>query len=122
MYTLRTLMERNGHDFIDVLKIDIEGNEYDSLGAFIDSFAAQPLPFGQLQIEIHVYEDQPWNDFAKVLKWWQKLEAAGLRPFYSESNLVYTNLVRGAAPGLIEVRSCCFNDGRIPTWITVLFH
>jgi len=115
-------MERNGHDFIDVLKIDIEGNEYDSLGAFIDSFAAQPLPFGQLQIEIHVYEDQPWNDFAKVLKWWQKLEAAGLRPFYSESNLVYTNLVRGAAPGLIEVRSCCFNDGRIPTWITVLFH
>ncbi|KAL4073770.1 methyltransferase domain-containing protein [Scleroderma yunnanense] len=102
MYTLRTLMERNGHDFIDVLKIDIEANEFESLGAFVDSFAGQPLPFGQLQIEIHMYSDHPWNNFSKVLKWWEKLEAAGLRPFFSESNLVYTNLIRGAQPGLIE--------------------
>lgn len=102
MYTLRTLMDRNGHDFIDILKIDIEGNEYDSFEAFIDSFGGEPLPIGQLQIEIHVFKDQPWNDFAKVLKWWEKLEAAGLRPFFSESNLVYTNLIRGARPELIE--------------------
>ncbi|KAI6037542.1 methyltransferase domain-containing protein [Pisolithus marmoratus] len=102
MYTLRTLMESNRHDFIDILKIDIEGNEYDSFEAFIDSFGGEPLPIGQLQIEIHVFKDQPWNDFAKVLKWWEKLEAAGLRPFYSEPNLVYTNLVRGARPELIE--------------------
>lgn len=102
MYTLRSLMERNGHDFIDVLKIDIEGNEYDSFETFIDSFGRELLPIGQLQIEIHVFKDQPWNDFAKVLKWWEKVEAAGLRPFYSESNLVYTNLIRGARPELIE--------------------
>lgn len=102
MYTLRSLLEGNGHDFIDVLKIDIEGNEYDSFETFIDSFGGEPLPIGQLQIEIHVFKDQPWNDFAKVLKWWEKLEAAGLRPFYSESNLVYTNLIRGARPELIE--------------------
>jgi hypothetical protein len=97
-------MERNGHDFIDILKIDIEGNEFDSLSAFIDSFQGEPLPFGQLQLEVHVYPGSDWNDFSKFLGWWEKLEAAGLRPFFSEPNLVYINLVRGARPELIEVR------------------
>ena len=105
MYTLRTLMERNGHDFIDVLKVDIEGNEFDSLEVFIDSFHGEPLPFGQLQLEIHVFGHVAWQDFSKFLKWWEKLEAAGLRPFFSEPNLVYVNLVRGVRPELIEV---CF--------------
>lgn len=103
MYTLRTLMERNGHNFIDVLKVDIEGNEYDSLEVFIDSFHGEPLPFGQLQLEVHVYGGSEWQDFPKFLKWWEKLEEAGLRPFFSEPNLVYVNLVRGVQPGLIEV-------------------
>ncbi|KAF8428464.1 hypothetical protein L210DRAFT_989331 [Boletus edulis BED1] len=35
---IRVLIKRNGHDFIDVLKIDIEGGEFDSLEVFIDSF------------------------------------------------------------------------------------
>ncbi|KAF9227115.1 hypothetical protein BS17DRAFT_747348 [Gyrodon lividus] len=102
MYTLRTLMERNGHDFVDVLKIDIEGNEFDALEVFIDSFHGEPLPFGQLQLEVHVYGNSEWQDFPKFLKWWEKLEAAGLRPFFSEPNLVYVNLVRGTSPGLVE--------------------
>ncbi|KAH7888957.1 methyltransferase domain-containing protein [Phlebopus sp. FC_14] len=103
MYTLRTLMERNGHDFIDVLKVDIEGNEYDALQVFIDSFKGEPLPLGQLQLEVHVYGDGSLvHDFPRFLKWWEKLEAAGLRPFFSEPNLVYVNLIRGANPGLIE--------------------
>lgn len=102
MYTLRTLMERNGHDFIDVLKIDIEGNEFDSLEVFIDNFHGGPLPFGQLQLEVHA-RNSAWEEFPKFLKWWEKLEAAGLRPFFSEPNLVYVNLVRGVRPDLIEV-------------------
>lgn len=105
MYTLRTLMERNGHDFIDVLKIDIEGNEFDSLEVFIDGFHGKPLPFGQLQLEVHVFGTSAWQEFPKFLKWWEKLETAGLRPFFSEPNLVYVNLVRGVRPDLIEV---CF--------------
>ena len=109
MYTLRTLMERNGHDFIDVLKIDIEGNEFDSLEVFIDSFHGEPLPFGQLQLEVHVYGGSAWQDFPKFLKWWEKLEAAGLRPFFSEPNLVYVNLVRGVDPGLTEVRFAIYS-------------
>ncbi|KAG9316855.1 hypothetical protein JVU11DRAFT_2927 [Chiua virens] len=101
MYTLRTLMERNGHDFIDVLKIDIEGNEFESLEVFIDSFHGEPLPFGQLQLEVHA-RTSDYQDFPNFLKWWEKVEAAGLRPFFSEPNLVYVNLVRGVRPDLIE--------------------
>ncbi|KAF9241795.1 methyltransferase domain-containing protein [Melanogaster broomeanus] len=102
-YTLRTLMELNGHDFIDVLKIDIEGHEFDSLEVFIDSFHGAPLPFGQLQLEVHAFAHTEWGvDFAKFLKWWEKLEGAGLRPFFSEANLVYINLFRGVCPCLVE--------------------
>jgi len=97
-------MEQNGHDFIDILKIDIEGNEFDSLSAFIDSFHGKPLPFGQLQLEVHVYPHGDWSNFPKFLGWWEKLETAGLRPFFSEPNLVYVNIVRGVRPDLVEVR------------------
>lgn len=38
------------------------------------------LPFGQLQIELHVW-NQRFQDF---LEWWQLLEASGLRPFHNE--------------------------------------
>ena len=96
-------MELNGHDFIDILKVDIEGNEFDSLSTFIDSFHGEPLPFGQIQLEVHVYQEGSWGNFAKFLNWWEKLEAAGLRPFFSEPNLVYINLVRGVRPDLVEV-------------------
>ena len=82
MWSLRGLMEHNGHDFIDILKIDIEGAEFASLAAFFDfyesqplptsasespmdftssgakyDFAGQPLPIGQMQIELHPRED-----------------------------------------------------------------
>ena len=62
-------MELNGHDFIDILKVDIEGNEFDSLSTFIDSFHGEPLPFGQIQLEVHVYQEGSWGNFAKFLKW-----------------------------------------------------
>ncbi|EGO25988.1 hypothetical protein SERLADRAFT_388764 [Serpula lacrymans var. lacrymans S7.9] len=101
-YSLRTLMEKNGHDFIDILKVDIEGGEFESLDTFIDSFDGEPLPFGQLQLEVHAFRSETVTDFAKFLKWWEKLERAGLRPFFSEPNLVYVNLVRGVRPDLIE--------------------
>lgn len=103
MYTLQTLMKRNGHSFIDILKIDIEGNEYDSLHSFFDSFPAnEPLPIGQIQMEVHVYQGSEWNYFPKFLAFWEKLEDRGLRPFFSEPNMVYANLIRDLQPGLAE--------------------
>ena len=76
-------MEHNGHDFIDILKVDIEGAEFASLATFFDffqsqphpsstaespmdftasgaryDFAGKPLPIGQLQIELHPRESE----------------------------------------------------------------
>jgi len=106
MYTLDTLMRMNGHSFIDILKIDIEGAEFDALTDLISHYSSltppQPLPFGQLQLEVHA-RDAWGKDLPKLLKWWEKLEEAGLRPFWTEPNLVYMNVYRGGqAPDLAE--------------------
>ncbi|KAF9809787.1 hypothetical protein IEO21_07262 [Rhodonia placenta] len=115
-YTLATLMALNGHRFIDLLKIDIEGAEFASLAAFLGEFAPPthgpqthphappppPLPIGQMQIEIHARGGTGYDTFAPFQQWWESLEHAGLRPFYAEPNLVYVNLIRGARPDLAE--------------------
>lgn len=90
-----------GHTFIDVLKIDIEGGEFDTLTAFVAAHAQGDLPIGQLQLEIHAQNDRGRFDY--FVKWWEALEAAGLRPFWMEPNLVYVNMWRGARPDLAEV-------------------
>jgi hypothetical protein len=100
MYTLHSLMVQNGHSFIDILKIDIESGEFDALERFLADYAhADSLPIGQLQVEIHASS----IPFARLLDWWEKLEGAGLRPFWTEPNLVYINIVEGAKPSLSEV-------------------
>jgi len=75
-----------GHRHIDILKIDIEGWEFETLSTLITSYisAGQPLPFGQLQLEIHIWD----KTFTELLHWWQLLESAGLRPFMSEVKAV----------------------------------
>ena len=61
------------------------------------------LPVGQLQLEIHARNGR--ENFEYFARWWATLEAAGLRPFWTEPNLVYVNIVRGVRPELAEVRS-----------------
>lgn len=94
-----------GHTHIDILKIDIEVFEFETLTQIINAYrdAGKPLPFGQLQLEvccffllsynhhilkvfvqIHLWE----RTFAEFLTWWEQLEQAGLRPFWTEPNLV----------------------------------
>jgi FkbM family methyltransferase len=46
---LATLMRRNGHDHIDLLKIDIEGAEYE----VIDDILKRRLPVKQVLVEFH---------------------------------------------------------------------
>ena len=86
-----------GHTFIDILKIDIEGGEFDSLASFLNSHADGELPIGHLQLEIHAWGGREQFDY--FVKWWEALEASGLRPFWTESN----NLYPGSKPGLTEV-------------------
>ena len=75
-----------GHKFISILKIDIEGGEFEVLTDLIKSYkeSGEPLPFGQLQIEIHALNKSvEW-----MIEWWEMLEEAGLRAFWTEPNLV----------------------------------
>ncbi|KAF9975960.1 hypothetical protein BGZ73_000186 [Actinomortierella ambigua] len=81
--TLSSLMKENGHDWIDILKVDIEGNEFPVFHAIMDDFG-DVLPFSQLQIEFHVHDR--YIDFPSYLKWWERLESKGIRPFWTEPN------------------------------------
>ncbi|KAF7302817.1 Methyltranfer-dom domain-containing protein [Mycena kentingensis (nom. inval.)] len=92
-YTLRGIMKELDHDFIDILKIDIEGAEFPTLKALIQSFKGEPLPFGQLSVEIHVIEGH-LHIIDGFDRWWRMLEDAGLRPFWTELNMVYQNVFR----------------------------
>ncbi|KAG0701652.1 methyltransferase domain-containing protein, partial [Suillus ampliporus] len=100
LYTLKTLLELNKHDHINVLKIDIEGGEFDTLTQIIQPYisSGEPLPFGQLIVELHAW-DKKFEDF---LPWWEMLETAGLRPFMTEVNLIYQNYNRGKDTDLAE--------------------
>jgi len=93
-WTLPAIMKAHGHTFIDILKVDIEGAEFEVLSSAIDYWAKNniPLPFGQMQLEIHA----AGHSFLNFLAWWEKLEAAGLRPFFTEPNLPAVNFHRGA--------------------------
>ncbi|KAI0301031.1 methyltransferase domain-containing protein [Multifurca ochricompacta] len=105
-YTLDALMRLNGHSFIDVLKIDIEGAEFATMTAFLAAhkprshFSTTTLPIGQLQLELHAWDD--YANFTYFHDWWTALEDAGLRPFWTEPNLVYVNYANGAKPHLSE--------------------
>ncbi|KAG8936113.1 hypothetical protein FRC03_011172 [Tulasnella sp. 419] len=106
MYSLQSLMKLNGHTFIDLLKIDIEGYEFPALRAIMEAYKGKPLPFGQLQLEIHADRQPGVTDdkkrFSEFLKWWEELEDAGLRPFWTEPNLVFVNINLGTPPALAE--------------------
>ncbi|KAJ7913269.1 methyltransferase domain-containing protein [Mycena leptocephala] len=94
-YSLQGIMKELGHDFIDIWKIDIEGSEFPALTAVIESFKGKPLPFGQLQIEIHLSFAPAHIDRVGTFdRWWTMLEDAGLRPFWTELNLLDVNFLR----------------------------
>ena len=71
-----------GHTHIDILKIDIESWEFATMTTLLNTYikSGEPLPFGQLQLEIHIWH----KTFAEYLTWWEILEKAGLRPFWTE--------------------------------------
>ena len=94
----------SGHAFMDILKIDTEGAEFDALTSFLNAHVHGHLPIGQLQLEIHAQGDRA--RFDGFLKWWESLEAAGLRPFSFEPNLLHITGRECAKPEVVEVR--CF--------------
>jgi hypothetical protein len=106
MQSLHDIMQRYGHSYVDIVKMDIEGDEFPVLTAFMDAFKDQQLPIGQLLVEIHLFiEDKPTvQSFAQ---WWERLESFGMRPFSSEPNLLAVTLT--GYPCCVEVSTlpCC---------------
>lgn len=97
-----------------MLKIDIEGAEFSTLSTFLAAnkpdglLTKTTLPIGQLQLELHAWDD--YANFAFFHDWWAALEAAGLRPFWTEPNLVYVNYAKGGKPNLAEVGDQPFDE------------
>lgn len=90
--SLYGVMRELGHDFVDVLKVDVEGAEWE---AFAPLFAmGAPLPVGQLLIELH------YKDVNSTFHFFQEMEKGGFRAFSRETN--YHPCVTGKMPVAIE--------------------
>ncbi|KAB8303018.1 hypothetical protein EYC80_006323 [Monilinia laxa] len=117
-YTLQSLMAQKNHSYIDILKIDIEGSEYAALDAFMDFHGERggELPVGQVMIELHLVNDQH-VDFARFVKWWERLEGFGMRPVWFESNLLAVTLGEGKTdPRCVEYVWVNVKDERSVLW------
>lgn len=103
--TLPTIMKENGHTWIDVLKMDIEGNEFQVMDNLMDAYEGKILPFSQIQVEFHLASPDMGMDvagFARFKKWFERLEKFQLRPFWSELNLIPTLANPKLLPGYCE--------------------
>ncbi|KAJ4246074.1 hypothetical protein NW762_013819 [Fusarium torreyae] len=97
--SIQDLMRVNGHSYVDLIKMDIEGAEFEALTSLIESVNEKgsknsnaTLPFGQLLIEIHLAKEPADvtvpRDLKSWIKWWSSLEAMGLRPVTNEDNWI----------------------------------
>jgi len=82
---LTALMTMFGHKYIDVIKMDIEGGEWD----FIAKEGSLLSRVGQIMIEIHSNVDDKvfHKDAGKISSLVEKLETFDLRLFHKEPNL-----------------------------------
>lgn len=74
---LSTIMRECGHEALDVLKMDIEGAEYEVLDDILD----QGLPVRQILVEFH--HRFPRMGVERTRRAIQRLNAAGYRIFFS---------------------------------------
>lgn len=77
VYKLSTIAARLGHQRIDVLKMDVEGAEYEAL----DDIVRAEIPVGQILVEFHhQLEGVPLSRTEACI---DKLNAAGYRAFWA---------------------------------------
>ncbi|KAJ7755511.1 methyltransferase domain-containing protein [Mycena metata] len=92
--SLHDVMRGFGHRWIDILKIDLEGSEFATLVSIIADTQDEPLPFGQLLLEVHIGWSEDMTTVDQFSKWFARLERAGLRPFYFEVSMLDVNTMR----------------------------
>lgn len=112
VFSIQDLMKANGHSYVDLIKMDIEGAEFDVLTSLIDFVKEQrkngnaTMPFGQLLVEMHLKQAPEGvtvpNDLQSWLKWWYSLEEVGLRPVSNEDNWIGDRVY--GMPRFMEVR------------------
>lgn len=84
--TLPSIMKQLGHSWVDVLKIDVEGAEYEVLPSIMQHYNSLGLriPVTQAQIEYHHWDNNPSaKDLLSTLK---VMETSGFRVFHNEYN------------------------------------
>ncbi|EHK97844.1 hypothetical protein M7I_6341 [Glarea lozoyensis 74030] len=117
-YTIQDLMAKNGHDYIDILKVDIEYAEFNALSA-LNSYTQKQqiqMPIGQVLIEIHLMVGQGLT--APVfLDWWESLEYRGFRSAWTEPNLLVVTLgLEGRMPAYAEYTWVNVQDPKNILW------
>jgi len=83
--SLKTIMKKNGHTFVDIVKMDIEAAEFQVLQSWDAAFPDGP-PIGQLAVEIHLPTDPSPKLYANSKPWMTAMENMGLRPYRYEIN------------------------------------
>ncbi|KAK1961950.1 hypothetical protein LY78DRAFT_275829 [Colletotrichum sublineola] len=93
-YSIGDLMDMNRHEYIDILKMDIEFAEFEAMEALHKDFpiTTGELPIGQLMVKIHIFNGLTAFQY---LDWWERLESRGLRPTWTEPNLLAITLNLG---------------------------
>ena len=84
--TLPTIMKQLGHRWVDLLKIDVEGAEYEVLPSILSHYQAvgQQVPVTQAQVEYHHWPNKPPAEtLVATLK---AMETSGFRAFHTEFN------------------------------------
>ncbi|KAG0331596.1 hypothetical protein BG000_010752 [Podila horticola] len=97
----KVLSWENSHDWIAILKVDIEGSEYSTFAAIMDDFP-EALPFGQLQIELHTNETLVL--FGEFLDFLERPEARGVYPWRKpllDRRVQFSEHSRGGARNLL---------------------
>ncbi|CAG8953658.1 hypothetical protein HYFRA_00006546 [Hymenoscyphus fraxineus] len=92
-YSIQDLMKENGHDYIDILKIDIEYAEFNvlsSLNAYTLDVGTE-MPIGQMLMELHLFSTQGIT-LPIFMDWWESMENRGFRPSWTEPNLLSVTL------------------------------
>ncbi|KAJ7357984.1 hypothetical protein DFH08DRAFT_1075303 [Mycena albidolilacea] len=92
--SLQSAMRNFGHDWVDILKIDLEGSEFATLVSIIADSQGKPLPFGQLLLEVHIGWSEDMTTVDHFSQWFARLERAGLRPYYFEVSMMDVNTLR----------------------------
>lgn len=85
--SLPTIMADLGHSWVDILKMDVEGAEYDVLPSLLTHYSAlsRSIPVTQAQVEYHHWSNRPL--VARLVETLKAMEAGGFRAFSTEYNI-----------------------------------